>query len=230
MFSHAGRREFLRTRTLAITACVIARATRRSVSSVESLSAGGAVLVGDLALSPGEEIQVLLGIGGAPVLVSARVVRIHGRTERQTAIAVAFLDVPRDIEGRIQVLVLSALDRERAGSRPAVVVIGADAELRAKLERDFERLGRDMVVAATALEVIWHLEDRDRTYDAVLVDLDREPAELKLLRHIAESHPAVARIAMSCGPSQSSAIQSLLTKPFDSTALANALRVPAQRR
>ena len=183
------------------------------------------MLIGDLALSPGEEIQVLLNIGGAPVLVSARIVRVHEQTNHQTSIAVSFLDVPQDIVDRIEVLVLGALEQQRTSSRPGVLVFGADADHRSKLEQDLARIGRATLIAATALEVIWHLEDRDRTYDAVIVDLDRERAGLELLRHTQESHPAVARLAMSGRPVEAAAIQSLLTKPFDPAALARALRI-----
>lgn len=196
------------------------------VSSVESLSAGGALLlVSDLALSPGEEIEVLLEVGDATALISARVVRIHERTARQTSIAVTFLGVPKDIEDGIQVLVSSALERRRTGRPSAVLIFGSGPELRAQLESDLAQLGRTAITMATALEVIWHLEDRDRTYDAVLVDLDHQPAGLELLRHVKDAHPAVARAAMSAGLWESDAIQTLLTKPIDPAALAHALRV-----
>ena len=109
------QRRFPRLRAVDMQAVVLARRNQHAQFSVESLSAGGALLVGGLALVRTESIRVMLeGPDGHPIDVAARVLRMELREDGLRAVAVQFVHVSADAHDRIRQLVSRMLELEGA--------------------------------------------------------------------------------------------------------------------
>jgi hypothetical protein len=95
-----------------MTAVVLAPNAAGVVFLIESLSVGGASLVGPLAAQAGERLSVLFEIDDSPIDLAAEVVRVEQFDFGTDLVAVRFVDVPdRDVE-RLHVLVSRIMDLE----------------------------------------------------------------------------------------------------------------------
>lgn len=97
---------------------------------VENLSAGGALLVGDARLQPGERLKVLLHLPGQPMRISAEVLRRQGYGAEECLFPVAFRDLSPEVEDTLQEVVLATLEGLREASRQEVLVIDDSREVR----------------------------------------------------------------------------------------------------
>lgn len=227
------RRRFPRARHVAVTATVIARSNQTAPFAVENLSAGGARLVGDLALAAGEGIQVLLERAGSqPMALTAKVVRVDRSEETgRQVVGVSFSNLPDPIQDAIQGLVLRALARQRAEAPPTVLVIDDVREVCDVFTRDVEALGYFVVAAQTPLDAIRSLQDPGTKVDAAFVDLCLGRADgLDVIEYLTDEHPSIRRVVMSgtlvaeLEPEVSSGrADAFLVKPWSRKTLADAL-------
>lgn len=96
----------------ATSALVLARHNPGVTCSIESISVGGARLVGPLTLAVGEWIQILFELDGTPFDVEGEVVRVVHRDITTDHIAVAFKNLSESSRASIHQLVVRALDAE----------------------------------------------------------------------------------------------------------------------
>lgn len=158
-----------------------------AVFAIRDLSAGGARLVGQLRLAEQDRVEVLLQLEGHPLAIAAEVVRVDPQRAEVVVRFRAMHQLALDI---IEKHVGAMIDRVRAASPPTVLVVHSVPDTSAALERDLARLGTATRVAATTLELIWHLQDRQVSYRAVIVagDLDGD-VRTDVLRHLEAHHP-----------------------------------------
>ena len=175
---------------------VLARHSHSGTFAVESLSVGGALLVGELALVDGEVIKVLLELGGNPIVVSGQVVRVVEPSEGGRRVAVAFREVSPSSQSRLQASVVNALQRRRAASPSLVLVFAERIEIRKALERDLAGLGIHSLAAATSLEGIRQLDDVSLRFETVIVDAELDP-EVDVVSYVIRAHPGIRRILLS---------------------------------
>ncbi|MBI5479920.1 MAG: PilZ domain-containing protein [Deltaproteobacteria bacterium] len=123
------RRRHPRSEVVA-TAVVLATNKYAGHYLVENLSAGGALLVGDAELEPGERLKMLLQLPGRkPISLSAEVVRRQVNDAQECLFAVAFRHLSAGIEDTIQQVVLATLERLHDASQPEVLVVDDSREV-----------------------------------------------------------------------------------------------------
>jgi CheY-like chemotaxis protein len=188
-----------------IRARALVRSRGKAMHAVlENLSAGGARLVGDLAVVPGQRLEVLLELEGEPARLDAVVVRVEDGDVDDAAIE--FRDVAPGVQDRIHELVVAALERQRDATPTSILVIDATERIRIALERDLAELGREAVLATSPLEALWTLQDRSRRYDTAIIELDprsdsrSDPHAELLLGYLIDRHPEIRRIVLSAAP------------------------------
>lgn len=181
------------------TALVLAANKYSGLYLVENLSAGGALLVGEARLQPGERLKVVLQLPGRkPISVSAEVLRRQVNDAQECLFAVAFQHLSPDIEDTIQQVVLATLERLHDASHPEVLVIDDSRQVCRALERDLRALGRRAISAATPLDAVGRLNDGERHIDTAIVDLRLGHADgLEFLSFLSDGHSGVRRILMS---------------------------------
>ena len=106
------RRQHPRVDASLASAVILARHNPGVAFSIESISAGGARLVGPLTLEVGERIQILFELEGVPIDVEANVVRVDRQDFVTDHIAVSFKNLSDEARGVIYELVERALDLE----------------------------------------------------------------------------------------------------------------------
>lgn len=180
---------------------VILASRRTGNVSIVNLSSTGALLVGDLDFLLGEPVKLLLHVDGHRSFgINAQILRAKEVSSERHEIAVAFVDVPAEIEGRIQSIVIAARAREQISAVPAILVVDDDRSALAAVEQELAGSGRKVLFASTALEVVRRLQDQSVRFEAALVELDlsrTNPAGV--LSHLADEYPKIRRIAMSRG-------------------------------
>jgi hypothetical protein len=97
---------------ISATAVVLARHNSGVAFTIETISIGGAGLVGPLTLSQGERIQILFELDGHPIDVHGEVLKIVSRTFETDRIMVRFVDLAPATRELIRALVLRRLERE----------------------------------------------------------------------------------------------------------------------
>ena len=195
---------------------------------MENLSAGGALVVADRLVDVGDRIKLVLGAADERFVLSAEVLRVERRSDATRAVAVVFRDVPKRVVARLEAFVVRVLERKRVRAPAMVLLIGLAPHERADLEHDLAVLGRFSMVAAQPVEAFWYLSDREYRVDVAIVDLDLAPATARaLLRHLADEHPAIRRVAISAQPSsewtEQPACHAVLPRPWRRGALARAI-------
>jgi hypothetical protein len=218
------RRRYPRTHVRA--RAIVTAGGQSSPFMTENLSAGGARIVGDLALSAGDPIDVMMELDDASIRVAATVVRVGFEVED---VAIEFRDPSAETQDRIQQFVLAALARQRAAHANGILVLGSSERIRVALERDLAELGRETVLAATPLDALWTLQGRTRAFDTVIVEL-ASGRELEVLDYLIDEHPQVWRIGLgeSAGMLQEALaagrVQAVLDLPWHPRGLRVALR------
>jgi hypothetical protein len=108
-------------------AVVLARHNAGVAMTIESISTGGARLVGGVTLAVGERIQILFEIDQRPVEVLGEVVRAETQDITTDRIAVRFVELTGETRELIRQLVLQTLEEDGAGGQDATDAAG-DAE------------------------------------------------------------------------------------------------------
>ena len=214
------------------TAIVLASNGWSGVYLVKNLSAGGALLLGDARWTGGEQVTVLLHLPGrTPLSLRAEVLRRRLSDARESLFAIAFKQVPSELEDILQKVVRAALESHREAPPHEVLVIDDSSEVRRALQRDLRALGECAVLAATPLDAVDCL-DQTRNIDTAIVDLRLGHADgLEFLCFLAEGHPSVRRVLMSGNirPSQlelaivSGRAHAVLEKPWNRKSLAQVI-------
>jgi CheY-like chemotaxis protein len=191
-----GRRGHPRVEVMA-TAVVLTARRYAGHYLVENLSAGGALLIGEPGLEPGERVEVLLQLPGRePMALSAEILRRQVNGCGQHLSAVAFRDLAPGAEDAIQETILEALERSNAPGD--VLVIDDSAEVCHALQRDLRALGRRALSATSPPEAVSLLEERPHRVDTALVDLRLGDADgLEVLGVLSAARPGLRRVLMS---------------------------------
>lgn len=112
-----NRREHPRVEVTAH-AVILARHNEGVTFTIESISVGGARLVGPLTLEVGERVLVLFEVAGTPIDVEGEVVRAERQDMMNDRVAIAFKNVSETARSLIHQLVLTSLDVEDRRSEP----------------------------------------------------------------------------------------------------------------
>ena len=169
--------------------------------TLQHLSAGTAILIGDLRLALGERVRILLHVGADSVGADVEVLTVHEVSDDQYEISVRFLDTTRETQDRIRVMVRSGFEQGWMRTRAAVLVMDEDEPSRAAAARDIHALGRVAVFATTALEVMRCLNDRSVDIEAAVIDAGLEHVNTTgMLAHLADEHPGIRRVLVASDP------------------------------
>lgn len=191
------RRRHARSELMA-TAVVFSARKLHGTYLVQDLSAGGACLLGQLDVTPGSKLSLLLQFPGKTSFsVEAIVIRHDALGPMRERTAVNFTQIPADQEDTIHEAILAALERERARLGATILVIAPHDQSRRALERDLRALGHEAVTVATPLEAIAWLERPGNRIGIVLVDVSSgAPLGLDVLDFLGEHHPRIERVVM----------------------------------
>lgn len=186
---------------VAATAIVMTVAKARYVGTylARNLSAGGALLIGDAQLTVGERVKILLQANGlSAVALTAKVVSQQFEASGERIFAIAFADVPAEVEGTIAPVVASSLEQAQAGERPGVLVLDDSPEVRRSLAQDLRALGHEVVTAMTPLEAMALIYAGQPRVETVIVEARIGNADgLEFLSLLADHDPRVRRVLMS---------------------------------
>lgn len=229
------RRGASRTRGVPGTAIVL-RGRETSSFAVENISASGALLVGDAALSTGERIRLLLHIDGERSLGCNAVVARVDRTGGHYAAAVQYLELDYAAHSRIETIVRHALEQHWIVPSPVVVVIDDDDATTTAVERDLRGLGWAVLRATTSLDIVRCLNDPSHRVEAALVEASLKHVKTTgILSHLRDEHPTARRVLIAkhgaSVTNESGALpraQTLLRKPWEPRVLLEALAACAE--
>jgi CheY-like chemotaxis protein len=200
---------------------------------LENLSASGALLVGDTTLWLGNRVRLLLQLHQEPrsFVVEARIVR-HSKRGAQAVFGVQFVDAPAPLLAALQSAVRHRLDTRRRG---VVLIVDAEGDDAARLERDIHEIGGETTVAPSPLDAIAWLQAPDAPVGTVIANGSLVGVDgLGLLEFIALDYPAVRRI-LACsadfarvhrGAATSGRVDTYLEKPWTHDSLLRALGRP----
>ncbi len=93
-----------------ITAMVLVRHNAGAEFLIESISVGGARLIGPVTLAVGEHVQLLFELEGTPIEVEGVVVRADRQDTMNDRVAVTFKNLSTATQGLLHQLVVKALD------------------------------------------------------------------------------------------------------------------------
>jgi hypothetical protein len=93
------------------TAVVLVRHNAGVTMTIESLSVGGARIIGELTVDRGDRVQILFDIAGRPVEVFGEVVRVDKRDIATDRVSVRFVDVAVETRDLIRELVREVIER-----------------------------------------------------------------------------------------------------------------------
>lgn len=231
MIAYEERRKHQRAEVLS-TATVLAEGGSSGVFLVKNLSAGGVLLLGDARWREGERMTVLLHLPGRePLRLFAEVLRRRLSAAQESLWAMAFRQVPSELEDLLEEVARAALQSHREAPPHEVLVVDDSREVRHALQRDLRALGECGVLAATPLEAVSCLNETPHI-DTAIVDLRLGHADgLDFLCFLAEDHPTVRRVLMSGNirPTQlelaivSGRAHAVLEKPWSRRSLAQVI-------
>jgi CheY-like chemotaxis protein len=228
------RRKDLR-REIAATAIVLTVSKARYVGTylARNLSAGGTLLIGDTHLKVGERVKVLLQVQGLSAMaLTAKVVSQQFEASGEAVFAIAFLDVPPEVEKSIADLVAISGPQSAAAERQGVLVLDDSSEICRSLERDLRMLGRQVVTTMNVLEAMAVIHTRQPRLETVIVDARLGNADgLEFLTFLSHHDPLVRRVLMSgeLRPAQLALAKSskrahgVLSKPWNTDSLRRVL-------
>jgi CheY-like chemotaxis protein len=161
---------------------------------VVNLSAGGALLVGDIPAPLGAPVRAVLRLpAGQAVPVEAALVR-RDQSRQGSAFALAFTALATPDEALIQQAVTAALDEARAAS---VLIVGESPDESAALSAELNALGWRAFAVRSSLEAA-HVLDEPNHLSLAVVDMVLGAGDkVDLLAYLAERHPAVRRVLLS---------------------------------
>jgi CheY-like chemotaxis protein len=199
---------------------------------VVNLSAGGALLVGDIPPPLGAPVRLLLHLpGGETVAAGAALVR-RDQSRQGSAFALAFTTLAAADEEVIQRAVTVALDQARAAS---VLIVDESPDESAALATEMSGLGWRAFAVRTPLEAAHVLEEPNHLSLAVVDIVLGAGEKVDLLAYLAERHPTVRRVLLSEATSLydldrarsalTFSIHGVLNKPWSTEELARVLQV-----
>jgi hypothetical protein len=203
---------------------------------VANLSAGGALLVGEAALTLGERIALELLLPDGCVGVLGRVVRQELRDGR-SHVAVRFEDVPHDVERRIDRVVEAENSEQRRHGAPSVLVLDYAQHDAARLCHAVTQLGFRPTWARTFLDGLRILQSPRSVVTGLVVDCHvGNDSGLAMLAWSAEAYPLIRRVLTvqpdDLGPLNrhgAAPAHAVLCKPVSPADLGRALDVPGVR-
>ena len=165
---------------------------------VEDLSAGGARISGNPALTVGEQVRLLLQLPGrGPFSLHGSVVRRFGDQSNPAAFGISFKQAPQRQSRSVEDTV-AALQESSAGNESVVLVVDDNSRTCYSLVQDLLRVGRKAIAVTTPLDAIEWLLDGGSHFDTALVDVMLGNAEgVDLLNFLADEYPEVRRVLMS---------------------------------
>ena len=195
--SEHDRRRHPRASVVDVEATVSCRGTS-VMCSVESLSVGGARLIGALHVAPGERLHLTLAwCEQEAYALDAHVLRADDRGDGTSVVALQFTRVAPAIHDAIQQLVAQERARERL-ARTWVIVLDDEPAIRAALNRELRALGLQARAVAAPLDLLRCLDDTALNVGAAIVDLRLcHEHGTNVLTFLSEDYPRIRRVAMS---------------------------------
>ena len=175
-------------------ACVQRSSGMVCACKLRDVSLGGALVRGMLAPAVGEQVSVSVRMSrAAEFRATARVVRARpAPLFRQSWFALAFAEIPAEVEDAIHDLTLQVLEQ---ATDPAVLVVHRVREERHLLTRRLAKRGWRTVVADTPLQALSVLEREGDEIQWVVVGEElSQTSGRDLLAYIGEVHPCIGRI------------------------------------
>lgn len=226
------RRRFPRFR-IAGTAIVLVGGRYVGAYLLRNLSAGGAYLVGDNNLAVGQVVQLLLHVGDELQSLEAEVVRQDRLPSEEHSFAVAFRNLGPEVEDSVRTLASGAGKDAQDTGISVVLLLGGPSPALSALDRDVRHLGHEVAAAVTPLDAISFMSIDPLRVAAVVAVCSHAGADpLGFLRFLKETHPHIRRVALSCAirsipgapANPNGVIEAVLSEPWTSTTLAQALR------
>jgi CheY-like chemotaxis protein len=201
--------------------------------TVVNLSAGGALLAGQLDLPLGATMEITLRLPWTPAIrTEVRLVRLQ-RDNEGAAFAVAFCALPIHDGDVIHSAVVHLLKKARTAR--VLVVTGQEIDACHSFVLAIEELGCPAIVVTTASEALRLLATAG-SIRVVIVDEKLRGENAKgFLAHLAKRHPRLRRVLSSDAapegnPCQQIGVHAMLTQPCTAPALTAALALsPAAR-
>jgi CheY-like chemotaxis protein len=200
------------------------------IFSIADLSAGGASLVGEALLGPGQLVELELQVAGrTPLTLTAKVLRRQVSGARGRRCAVRFEGLTPAQTGALAAALLPQVT-PTAGAN--VLVLWARPGGSAPLERDLGGRGLVPLFASTPLQAAAWLRASGLGLQAVLVDYLLAGSDgWDFLQHLREHHPNLRRVLLVDGIGNfrlnlllaSGLADSALEKPWTAAALAKKL-------
>jgi hypothetical protein len=164
------------------------------VWTLRDLSAGGASLVGDAPLAPGERVKLTLHVPGrAPLSLGVRVLRRQLATHARTAVAFEAVS-PEDASTLAQVVDVAA--ERRPDTTINELLVGKGSAAIASIERELTAVGRVVRHVESPVDAAAWLELPDGP-TTLLVEEDALVFKgFKLLPHAKQTHPRVRRLVI----------------------------------
>lgn len=189
----ANRRRHRRVRPAAVAALERDQKSL-SVWTVKDLSVGGASLMGDGTLSPGEHVQLTLHMPNRPPLpVCARVLRRqlanHGRT------AICFEKLGPSQNSSLDEAVAAA-NEAHAAAAITDLIVGRGSPASALLERELSAVGRLVRRVESPVDAAAWLELATGVTTVIIEEDLMVFHGWKLLPHVREMRPAVRRLVL----------------------------------
>ncbi len=160
-------------------AVLFQRGDRVGQYTLENISAGGALIVGERPLRPGHLVHVLIDLSASGEMLSltGAVRRVRGRETgdgngraSETGLAISFPVLSADQEDAIHDAVLRALVRrdERAQRRP-LLVLEPRRRVREEIEAEIRSFGLPVVGVESLADAVSELEGEETEYAALVI-------------------------------------------------------------
>ncbi|HUH03064.1 MAG TPA: PilZ domain-containing protein [Kofleriaceae bacterium] len=194
--------------------------------AIENLSLGGALFVGGPAPARGEHVQALLRARGRRVLLRGRVVRAHTHTQIGS-FAMAFTQLGAGAEDAIQDLSLATVEPATGAT---VLLVGRGVYATNALARCLREQGWSVTRVATPIDAIRRLQDGHLDVRWVAVfDRLTQTSSSDFLQYVAEEHPTVQRLLITCAEAGDQA-REVVTQGLADQALSEPIQMAAVRR
>jgi hypothetical protein len=218
------RRQYRRAAGVVDSVRVTAR-HRTASFRVESVSAGGASIRGELALALGERIKIAVVIDGRTQTIAADVARFERGADGGDLIGVAFHHPPERLVDRIEELVMAALERRRTSSPATVLIVDPRQERGLALERDVQSIGFSTILAVTAFEATQCLDDLGVRFQAVVIGNAPEADPLMFIVYLQLAHTKLQRVLVTEAddPELTRRAHTTLAEPWQLAGLTRAL-------
>jgi hypothetical protein len=192
---------------------------------VESLSAGGASIRGEIDLRVGERIKLALVIDGRTETMAADVTRFERGADGCDLVGIAFRHPAERLVDRIEELVMAALERQRMSAPATVLIVDPREERGLALERDVKSIGFSTRRAVTTFEATRCLDDFAVRYEAVVIGNDPAADPLQFIVYLQLAHTRLQRVLVTAAddPELAHRAHATLPEPWQLAGLTRAL-------